>query len=81
MRVKCDHFKLRKSRKQQEREEKQREEELQAQLQKEAQITSVVQNKPFETPCDPTLLQFIEEVTEKIQPLPSSRDQVKALAV
>ncbi|XP_052278834.1 armadillo repeat-containing protein 3-like isoform X2 [Dreissena polymorpha] len=70
-----------KSRKQQEKEEKQREEELAAQLQREAEAISAAENKPFEAPCDPTLLKYIEEVSEKIQPLPTSREQVKALAV
>ncbi|XP_052795764.1 armadillo repeat-containing protein 3-like isoform X3 [Mya arenaria] len=72
--------KSKKTRKQQEREEKQREEELQAQLQREAEAISAAENKPFEAPCDSTLLKYIEEVTEKIQPLPTTREQVKALA-
>lgn len=72
---------LRKTRKQQEREERQREEELQAQLQKEAEAISAAENKPYESPCDSTLLKYIEEVTEKIQPLPTTREQVKALAM
>ncbi|XP_053398836.1 armadillo repeat-containing protein 3-like isoform X11 [Mercenaria mercenaria] len=69
-----------KTRKQQEREEKQREEELQAQLQREAEAISAAENKPYEPPCDSTLLKFIDEVVEKIQPLPTTREQVKALA-
>lgn len=70
-----------KTRKQQEREEKQREEELQAQLQREAEAISAAENKPYETPCDATLYKYIDEVTEKIQPLPTTREQVKALAM
>ncbi|XP_060595382.1 armadillo repeat-containing protein 3-like isoform X3 [Ruditapes philippinarum] len=69
-----------KTRKQQEREEKQREEELQAQLQREAEAISAAENKPYEAPCDSTLLKFIDEVVDKIQPLPTTREQVKALA-
>jgi hypothetical protein len=71
---------IRKTRKQQEREEKQREEELQAQLQREAEAISAAENKPYEAPCDSTLLKFIDEVVDKIQPLPTTREQVKALA-
>ncbi|XP_053398829.1 armadillo repeat-containing protein 3-like isoform X4 [Mercenaria mercenaria] len=71
---------FKKTRKQQEREEKQREEELQAQLQREAEAISAAENKPYEPPCDSTLLKFIDEVVEKIQPLPTTREQVKALA-
>ena len=71
----------RKTRKQQEREEKQKEEELQAQLQKEAEAISAADSRPYECPCDSTLLKYIEEVMEKIQPLPTTREQVKALAM
>jgi len=71
----------RKTRKQQEREEKQREEELAAQLQREAEAISAAENKPFEVPCDASLLKYLEEVGEKIQPLPTTREQVKALAM
>ena len=74
-------FFFRKTRKQQEREEKQREEELQAQLQKEAEALSSAESRPYDPPCDSTLLKFIDEVSEKIQPLPTTREQVKALAV
>ncbi|KAL4230819.1 Armadillo repeat-containing protein 3 [Mactra antiquata] len=70
-----------KTRKQQEREERQREEELQAQLQREAEAISAAESKPYETPCDSTLLKYIDEVVEKIQPLPTTREQVKALAL
>jgi len=72
---------FRKTRKQQEREEKQREEELQAQLQKEAEAILAAENKPYEAPCDSILLKYIEEVSEKIQPLPTTREQVKVLAM
>ena len=72
---------FRKTRKQQEREERQREEELQAQLQKEAEALSSAENRPFDPPCDSVLLKYVEEVTEKIQLLPTTREQVKALAV
>ncbi|KAK3599496.1 hypothetical protein CHS0354_006630 [Potamilus streckersoni] len=70
-----------KTKKQQEREEKQKEEESQAQLQKEAEAINVVQNKPFTMPSDPALVKMIEEVVERMQPLASTKDQVKALAV
>lgn len=69
-----------KSKAQKEKEEKQKEEELQAQLQKEAEHQQVQDNKPFEMPCDSNLCKYIEEVTEKIQPLLTSREQVIALA-
>ena len=73
-------FFFRKTRKQQEREERQREEELQAQLQREAEAISNADNRPYDPPCDSVLFKFIEEVTEKIQPLTTTREQVKALA-
>lgn len=69
-----------KTRKQQEREERLREEEHQAQLQREAEAISNADNRPFDPPCDPTLYKYIEEVVEKIQPLPTTREQVTALA-
>lgn len=71
---------FRKSKAQKEKEEKQREEELQAQLQKEAENQNSQDNKPFEMPCDSNLCKYLEEVTEKIQPLLTSREQVIALA-
>ncbi|KAL3878968.1 hypothetical protein ACJMK2_031290 [Sinanodonta woodiana] len=79
--TRLDKYRMTKTKKQQEREEKQKEEESQAQLQKEAEAINVVQNKPFTMPSDPALVKMIEEVVEKMQPLPSTKDQVKALAV
>lgn len=73
-------FIFRKSRAQKEKEEKQREEELQAQLQKEAESLPSLENKPFVPPYDTNLAKYVDEVTEKIQPIPSVRDQVYALA-
>ncbi|VDI55866.1 Hypothetical predicted protein [Mytilus galloprovincialis] len=70
----------RKSKAQKEKEEKQREEEIQAQLQREAENQSTTDNKPFEMPCDSNLCQYLEEITEKIQPLQTTREQVIALA-
>ena len=69
-----------KSKAQKEKEEKQKEEELQAQLQKEAETQPTTDNKPFEMPCDSNLFKYLEEITEKIQPLPTTREQVVALA-
>ncbi|VDI55864.1 Hypothetical predicted protein [Mytilus galloprovincialis] len=69
-----------KSKAQKEKEEKQREEEIQAQLQREAENQSTTDNKPFEMPCDSNLCQYLEEITEKIQPLQTTREQVIALA-
>ncbi|XP_050417691.1 armadillo repeat-containing protein 3 [Patella vulgata] len=68
-----------KTKAQKEKEEKQKE-ELQAQLQKEADAIAAAENLPFVTPADPVLLAYIDEVMEKIQPLPSSREQVIALS-
>ena len=36
--------------------------------------------KPFEMPCDSNLFKYLEEITEKIQPLLTTREQVVALA-
>ncbi|XP_033742747.1 armadillo repeat-containing protein 3-like isoform X4 [Pecten maximus] len=69
-----------KSRSQRDREEKQREEEMQAQLLKEAMSQGGRENKPFELPADPALLKYMEEVTEKIQPISSVHEQVTTLA-
>jgi len=77
----CIYFSfIRKSKAQKEKEEKQKEEELQAQLQKEAETQPTTDNKPFEMPCDSNLFKYLEEITEKIQPLPTTREQVVALA-
>ncbi|OWF48938.1 armadillo repeat-containing protein 3-like isoform X3 [Mizuhopecten yessoensis] len=69
-----------KSRSQRDKEEKQREEEMQAQLLKEAMSQGGRDSKPFESPSDPTLLKYMEEVIEKIQPIPSLHEQVITLA-
>ncbi|XP_022325530.2 armadillo repeat-containing protein 3-like isoform X1 [Crassostrea virginica] len=63
-----------------EKEEKQREEELQAQLQKEAEVLASMENQPFNPPTDSNLVKYIEEVTERILPLATPNEQVKALA-
>ena len=70
----------RKSKSQKEKEEKQKEEELQAMLQKEAENINAMENTPVQPPTDSNLVKYIEEVTEKIQPLPTVREQVTALA-
>lgn len=61
-----------------EREEKQKEEEAA----KEAAESSSEQpqQQPFVAPGDNNLMQYIEDVTEKVAPLPTTRDQVIALA-
>lgn len=69
-----------KSKAQKEKEEKQKEEELQAQIQKDSEDHSSADNKPFEMPCDSNLCKYVEEITEKIQPLQTTREQVIALA-
>ncbi|XP_062608563.1 armadillo repeat-containing protein 3-like isoform X1 [Saccostrea cucullata] len=66
--------------KQKEKEEKQKEEELQAQLQKEAEALANSENQPVNPPTDSNLVKYIEEVTERILPLATATDQVKALA-
>lgn len=66
--------------KQKEKEEKQKEEELQAQLQKEAEALANSENQPFNPPTDSNLVKYIEEVTERILPLATATEQVKALA-
>ncbi|XP_067948089.1 armadillo repeat-containing protein 3-like [Watersipora subatra] len=60
-------------------EEKEREEE--EQRLREAEEASQKENdKPFVPPADPQLLKYIDEVNEKIMPLPTTREQVVALA-
>ncbi|XP_061165176.1 armadillo repeat-containing protein 3-like isoform X2 [Saccostrea echinata] len=66
--------------KQKEKEEKQKEEELQAQLQKEAEALANSENQPVSPPTDSNLVKYIEEVTDRILPLATATDQVKALA-
>ncbi|ESP02130.1 hypothetical protein LOTGIDRAFT_111572, partial [Lottia gigantea] len=68
-----------KTKAQKEKEEKQKE-ELQAQLQREADAMAATESHDFIMPCDPGLLSYIDEVMEKIQPLPTSREQVIHLA-
>ncbi|XP_012938913.1 armadillo repeat-containing protein 3 isoform X2 [Aplysia californica] len=68
-----------KSKAQREKEEKAREEELAAQREKEAELQSA-EKAPFTPPPDPQLVKYIEEVSEKILPLPTSKAQVVALA-
>ncbi|GFR96246.1 armadillo repeat-containing protein 3 [Elysia marginata] len=68
-----------KSKAQREKEEKAREEELAAQREKEAELQGA-ERPPFSPPPDPQLVKYVEEVTEKILPLSSTRAQVVALA-
>ncbi|XP_041358509.1 armadillo repeat-containing protein 3-like isoform X2 [Gigantopelta aegis] len=68
-----------KTKAQKEKEEKQREEELQAQLAKEAEAADD-KFKPFSDLGDPTLCSFIDDITEKILPLPTTMEQIVALA-
>ncbi len=63
-----------------EQEERQREEELLAQQQREAEAAAAEGGASFTTPGDQQLVKYIEEVKDRIQPLPTSRDQVVALA-
>ncbi|XP_076446526.1 armadillo repeat-containing protein 3-like isoform X2 [Babylonia areolata] len=69
-----------KSKAQREKEEKQKEEELAAQLQKEAEALAEKDQKPLEPPTDPAFIKYLEDVTDKILPLPSTKEQIKALA-
>ncbi|XP_071087900.1 armadillo repeat-containing protein 3-like isoform X1 [Haliotis cracherodii] len=73
-------IKKKRTKAQREREEKQKEEEIQAQLAKEAEAQAAEENKPFTTPEDPALYKYMEDVMDKIQPLPTTRLQVVALA-
>ena len=50
-----------------------------AQREKEAELQGA-ERPPFTPPPDPQLVKYVEEVTEKILPLPSTRAQVVALA-
>ena len=78
------HLTRSKSRAQREKEEKQREEELAAQMQREAEMAAAAaaaDPPEFDPPTDPALLKMVEEVTESIMPLPSTKDQVVALAM
>lgn len=71
-----------KSRLQREKEEKQREVEEQAAaaaaLQREADRTT--EQQPFSPPGDAALMKYVEETTDAVAPLPTTRDQVVALA-
>ncbi|KAL5011438.1 hypothetical protein ScPMuIL_009989 [Solemya velum] len=69
-----------KTKAQKDKEDKQREEEIHAQLQRENENMNGEDSQPFVAPADPTLVKFIEEVTEKIQPLSTTKTQVSALA-
>ena len=64
---------------QREKEERQREEELLAQQQREAEAAAAA-NQNFTAPGDQQLIKYMEEVRDRIQPLPTTRDQVVALA-
>ena len=70
----------RKSKAQREKEEKQKEEELAAQMQKEAEAMADKDPKPLEPPTDPSFVKYLEDVTDKILPLPSTKEQIVALA-
>lgn len=65
---------------QREKEERQREEELLAQQQREAEAAAAAEAQGFTVPGDQQLVKYTEEVRDRIQPLPTSRDQVVALA-
>ena len=65
---------------QREKEERQREEELLAQQQREAEAAAAAEAQGFIAPGDQQLVKYTEEVRDRIQPLPTSRDQVVALA-
>jgi hypothetical protein len=60
------------------KEEKAREEELAAMQKKQEQ--DALKKAVFTLPPDPQLVKYIEEVTEKILPLPTTTSQVTALA-
>ena len=72
MAIQHEHNLYRKSRQQRMQEEKQKEEEAAAQKEDES--------KPFISPADSVFLKYTEEVRDRIQPLPTTRDQVMALA-
>ncbi len=61
------------SRAQKEKEEKAKEEEIPTPKEE-------VVEEEFTLPADNMLLKYVEEIRERIQPLPTSRDQVVALA-
>ncbi|KAK7097085.1 armadillo repeat-containing protein 3-like isoform X2 [Littorina saxatilis] len=69
-----------KSKAQREKEEKQREEELAAQLQREQEAIAEQVQKPLEPPFDSNFVKFLEDVTDKIMPLVSTKEQIVALA-
>ncbi|ELT95018.1 hypothetical protein CAPTEDRAFT_165326 [Capitella teleta] len=69
---------LPRTRSQREREEKQKEEEQHAQQQREAEVST--SQGPFIAPGDPSLIKYIDEVQERVAPLPSTKCQVVALA-
>jgi hypothetical protein len=68
----------RKTRAQREKEEKLKEEEQVQAVQKD--VDNMAEQPPFTLPGDPQLLKYIEEVQERVAPLPSTKDQVVALA-
>ena len=77
----CSYRKV--SRAQREREERQKEEELaqQQQQQQQNQADEQGDQQPFVPPGDNNLIQYVEEVKDRIGPLPTTKDQVVALAV
>lgn len=70
----------RKSKAQREKEEKQKEEELAAQMQKEAEAMAEKDQKPMEPPTDANFVKYLEDVTDRILPLPSTKEQIVTLA-
>nr|KAG5705421.1 hypothetical protein BaRGS_004548 [Batillaria attramentaria] len=71
-----------KSKSQKEKEmDKQREMELAAQAQREAEVMAEQQDmKVHEPPSDPNFVKYLEDVTDKILPLPTIKEQIVALA-
>ena len=59
--------------------ERDREDKKEEDVTKEAEETPP-EVQPFSPPGDPQLIKDIDEVRDRIQPLPTTRDQVAALA-
>ena len=69
-----------KSRAAKEKEEKQKEEEAAAREAEGPTASAGGEPQPFVAPGDNNLIQYMEDMQEKVSPLPTTRDQVIALA-
>ena len=69
-----------KSRLQKEKEEKVKDEESNTAPKEPDTSAASASDQPFVMPGDNALMKYVDEIQDKIAPLPTSRDQVVALA-